>query len=135
MSVILNHQAATRAVFRDGREGVLLLSSMRYYRGLIAEAEQSFARKSGPDFMMWLVNEPIILDPPRLLLQDLRARGSSDQIYEADLAYLADYELHWGKPVALYVGRWDGAVVRGSLDGVEFVSDSLSVSGQLQAAS
>lgn len=135
MSGILNHQAATRVVFSDGREGVLLLTSLREYANLIQFSEGVFAKKGGPDYMLWCLREPIVLDPPTLLLGDLKTRGCSEQLYDADLSALADHKLHWPKPVMLYVGRWDGIIVRGVLEGVEFISDPLKIQGGLRIAS
>lgn len=127
MSVILQHQMASRILFEDGREGIVLLSSARKYHDLLQEAERLFARKHSPDYLIWRVFEPVVLDPPQALLEDLRTRGVADQIYEADRYYLSDHDLHWPTNVAIYVNPHEGAVVRGSLEGKQFWSDPLRV--------
>jgi hypothetical protein len=127
VSVILQHQMASRVMFEDGREGVILLSSARKYRELLQEAERLFARKHAPDYLIWRVFEPVVMDPPQALLEDLRSRGVAEQIYEADRYYLSDHDLHWPTDAAIYVNPYEGTVVRGSLEGKQFWSDPLRV--------
>ncbi|ADH65367.1 hypothetical protein Mesil_3575 (plasmid) [Allomeiothermus silvanus DSM 9946] len=127
MSVILQHQMASRIVFEDGWEGIVLLSSLRKYRDLMEEAERVFSRKHPPDYLIWRVFEPIVPDPPPALLEDLRTRGVADQIYEADRYYLSDYDLYWPANAAIYVNPYEGAIVRGTLEGRHFHSDPLRI--------
>lgn len=134
MSAILDrHQGAVRVELADGREGVLLLGSLKAYHERAHQAQQAF-RRSGADYLVWSLHEPLVLEPPPGLLHDLRRRGSSDQVYAADLACLQGARLHWPQPLLLYAGRWDGLVVRGVLEGVSFVSDPLSLPGALASA-
>lgn len=125
----LYHQGAVRVKFADKhadkRSAILLLSSLADYYRLFTESQRVFARKYAPDYLLWHIHEPIVLDPPKALYADLSARGSSDLLYASDLQEMQEWPLCWPKPLLLYVGRWDGALIKGRLDGQEFVSDPL----------